>query len=126
MRSAVMRWSLFMGMVRPSAGSAAGAAAGAAARAGAGFAAGAGLLSAAFRMSTSVILPAGPVPVRVERSTPSSCASFLARGEAMIRPAGLAGSGSTLAGSVAAVVVAGDSAAPAGAAFPPANPSMKL
>ncbi len=84
-----------------------------------------GFTAAAFCTSCSVILPAGPVPVTVAKSTPRSAAIFLALGEAMILPAGLAGSGSALAGSAAGGASAAG-AASAGAGVAPVSESAKL
>ncbi len=56
----------------------------------AGSAGAAGFAAAASLTSCSVILPPAPVPATVARSTPSSPASFFARGDAIIfRPSSL-------------------------------------
>src|SRR6266705_3506694 len=47
--------------------------------------------SAARSTSSRPIMPPGPVPTRVARSTPSSCASRRAAGEALTRPPALTG-----------------------------------
>ena len=68
-------------------GAAAGAALGALSTAGAGAALGATLAS---RTSLSIILPLGPVPTALARSTPSLTARFFALGDAKIFPSALA------------------------------------